>query len=184
MSRIYKNMKEAMGEIERDIMEMGITVHPHTMQNKVVKDDEDFSTLETQNYSFTIMDLHDKNECVPHLEWCKAEFQERIALRDNRVQYEEINPGKAWELRKDVWLEFLNHAKEFDYTYAQRFQRHNQIQNVIAELRENPDSRQCIIHIHTTRDVELMTFQRSSSKSTMLNVLPINDKTWKVRYYL
>ena len=149
MSRIFKNMKEALNEIERDIMEMGIKVHPHTMQNKVVKDDDSFSTLEVQNYSFAILDLADKDNCVPHLEWCKAEFQERISSLP-------INPGEAWKLRKDVWEEFLNSKKEFDYTYNQRFQVSNQIKNCIEELKINPDSRQCIIHMHFPNDVEQM----------------------------
>ena len=57
MTRIFENMTEALNEIERDIMEMGIQVWPRSMQNKDVRNDENFSTLEVQNYSFSILNL-------------------------------------------------------------------------------------------------------------------------------
>lgn len=138
MSRIYANCKEAINEIERDIHEMGITVHPHTMQNKVVKDNAAFSTKEVQNYSFTILDASDKDGIVPNLIWCVSEHSERI---DSHFK----NPGIAWKLRKDIWEEFLNEGK-FEYTYNERIQW--QIAGIIKELKENPDSRQCIIQVH------------------------------------
>ncbi len=34
-------------------------------------------------------------------EWADAEFQERISPND-------INPGEAWKLRKDLWEQFLD----------------------------------------------------------------------------
>lgn len=149
MSRIYENMKEAIGEIERDIMEMGVVVHPHTMQNKFVKDNEDYSTMEVQNYTFAIMDLSDKNTLIDNKEWCDSEFAERI---DPTIE----NPGEAWKLRKEVWEEFLNEEGMFDYTYSERLNAYNQINLIIRELIENPDTRQAIIHMHYPGDVERM----------------------------
>lgn len=146
MSRIYKNMKEAINEIERDIVEMGVLCHPHTMQNKNVKDNPDYDTLEVQNYTFTILDLSDKNECIENLKWCIEEFKERID--DSLIP---INPGKAWLLRKNVWEEFLVNGK-FDYTYNERINAFGQLKRVIKELKENPDTRQAIIHINRESD--------------------------------
>ncbi len=143
MTRIFETMKEALNEIERDIMEMGIQVHPKTMQNKSVGEDENFSTLEVQNYSFSILDFSDKNSCVVSLEWCQAEFEERIATF-------EINPGTAWKLRPEVWQEFLTEAGAFDYTYNERIRK--QLVEVIKELRDNPDSRRAVIDIHKPTD--------------------------------
>ena len=40
--RTFKNCTEAVNEIERDLHEMGVKVHPETMQNKKVADDKDF----------------------------------------------------------------------------------------------------------------------------------------------
>ncbi len=146
MTRIFENMKEAVNEIERDISEMGIIVHPHTMQNKVVKDDDNYSTMEVQNYSFSILDLSDKDELVgKDLKWCIEEFDERIQ------QEGFVNPGKAWKLRKHIWTEFLVNG-EMDYTYNERMNTDNQILRVVEELKQNPDSRQCLIHVNFHSD--------------------------------
>jgi len=138
MSRIYANCGEAINEIERDIHEMGITVHPHSMQNKIVKDDKNFSTKEVQNYTFTILTMKDKDSIINNRAWCKAEFLERVAPGFK-------NPGTAWKLRQEVWEEFLVDGK-FEYTYNERLQW--QIEGIITELKENPDTRQAIIQIH------------------------------------
>lgn len=151
MARIFRNTGEALNEIERDIVEMGIKVHPHTMQNKNVQNDDRFETKELQNYSFTILDLSDKDKYA-NLEWCKAEFQERITP--------EINPGEAYKLRADVWNEFLDEDGKFDYTYSERLNLFDQIEEVINELIENPDSRQCVIHVHYPGDIKVMQQKR------------------------
>lgn len=153
MTRIFENMKEAINEIERDIMEMGIAVHPHSFQNKNVKDNKDFSTLEVQNYSFSILNMLDKNKVVGQdLKWCQEEFKERIKTNF-------INPGEAWKLREHIWEEFLVDGK-MDYTYNERMNAFEQIELVIAELSKNPDTRQAIIHIHNPRDVRFMQTKR------------------------
>jgi len=152
MSRIYANMKEAIDEIERDIMEMGIKVHPHTMQNKNVKDNDNFSTLEVQNYTFTILDMRGKDGLVPNLFWCKAEFEERISK-----EFE--NPGKAWKLRREIWEEFLVNGK-MDYTYNERILGFDQLDLVIFELKNNPDTRQAVLHLHYPADVSNMQKKR------------------------
>lgn len=145
MGRIFENCKEAMDEIERDIVEMGIKVHPHSMQNKNVKDDDNFSTLELQNYSFTILDGRDYNGIVPHHLWLASEFMERMD--------QDINPGEAYKLRKEIWEPFLV-LNKFDYTYSERIHAENQFDRVIEELKKNPDTRQAIIHIHEPKDVK------------------------------
>jgi len=146
MGRIYKNMKESINEIERDIMEMGILVHPETMQNINVKDNPDYDTLEVQNYTFSILDTSDKDSCIENLNWCMAEFFERID--DSK---ETINPGEAWKLRESTWAPFLVEGK-MDYTYHDRMNAFAQIHRVIKELRENPDTRQAIIHVNFPED--------------------------------
>jgi thymidylate synthase len=146
MARIYMDCNEAINEIERDIAEMGIIVHPHSMQNKIVKDDDNFSTLEVQNYSFTILNTNDKDTIVPNLAWCKAEFLERIHDYHG-IESQRINPGKAWELRKEIWEEFLVDGK-FEYTYNELITEFHQLKLIIDELKENPDTRQAILILH------------------------------------
>jgi len=151
MTRIFENLKEAMNEIERDIMEMGIRVHTQTMQNKVIKDDDAFSTMEVQNYSFSILNMEEKYS--EDLAWCIHEFAERVSG-------ESMNPGQAWEKRHETWEPFLVDGK-MDYTYADRYSykkdRLNQFQSVIEILKADPDSRQAILHMHFPDDVEKAT---------------------------
>ena len=160
MTRIFENMKEAINEIERDIMEMGIRVHTVTMQNKVIKDNEDFSTLEVQNYSFSILDMTTKDEMCEDLHWCQEEFKERISG-------DECNPGKAWTIRQETWEPFLRPDGKMDYTYADRYRypkeidgpssKKTQFENVIKMLKADPNSRQAILHMHFPDDVEKAT---------------------------
>lgn len=154
MGRIFENCLEAINEIERDIMEMGIKVHTATMQNKIVKDNDDFSTLEVQNYTFTVLDTSDKNDIVGEdYQWCIEEFKERVSGQPN-------NPGEAWKLRESTWKPFLKEDGTMDYTYAERYSYgfgFTQVENVIRMLKADPDSRQAIVHMHFPEDVENAT---------------------------
>lgn len=139
--RIYKNCVEAVTDIGRELKKCATTVHTQTMQNKDIANDPDFKTKEIQAFSFAIINPQDRDE-MPQvtLDWCKAEFKERINTR------EDINPGEAWLLRKDVWEEFLNEEGRFDYTY--NFRIAWQIEAIIKELKEKPQTRQAIIEVH------------------------------------
>ena len=151
--RMFKNCVEAVNEIKREIHEMGILVHPYSMQNKIVKDDKNYSTKEVRAYSFAIIDQQDKNKIVnfQNLTWCRAEFNERISMNFK-------NPGKAYKLRDKIWSTFLR-AGSFDYTYNERICW--QLDEIISELKENPDSRQCIIEVHDrNKDHSRMRKQR------------------------
>jgi len=144
--RIYKNCKEAISEIERDLFEMGIEAHSKSMQNKIVEDDEGYKTKELQGYSFTILNSEDKDEMVGEcLNWCNSEFKERIAGWNNPKEHISLNPGEAYKLRENVWNEFLVNGK-FEYTYNERM--YWQINVLIEELKRNPESRQTIIQFH------------------------------------
>lgn len=144
--RIYANCYELMSEIFREVYEMGHIVHPHSMQNKVVKGDEEYSTKEITNYTYSLTNLFKKDYLFfadrRAKAWADAEFEER-------VDWNYVNPGKAWELRKEIWKEFLNEKGRFDYSYNNRM--FLSIHEVIRELKKNPDSRQAIISIWDAR---------------------------------
>ena len=125
--------------------EMGIVVWPKSMQNKDVSENENFSTMEVQNYNFCILDTCDRNEIVQSLEWCEAEFEERTSPMH-------VNPGTAYKLRPEIWNEFINEYGEFDYTYNERISR--QLHPVIEELRRNPDTRRAIVIVYDNVDTE------------------------------
>jgi thymidylate synthase len=148
--RIYKNCKEAVNEIKRNLYEMGVEVKPHSFQNKIIKDNDDYKTKELQNESFIILNTDDKDEIVKNLEWCKAEFVERVSRQD-------CNPGEAWKLRKETWEPFMNNGLH-DYTYANLIK--DQLDPIINELKINPDSRQCVIELHRPDDYKFLGGKR------------------------
>jgi len=135
--RIYQNFKEAHNEVKRDLAEMGIRVHPHSYQNKNIKDDPAFETVELQNYMYCVTQPR-LEDLTPTQPWADAEFEERIS-RDP------VNPGEAWKLRPDVWEQFINDSGRFDYTYGGRLS--TQYKEIINELKFNPDSRQLYLGV-------------------------------------
>lgn len=140
--RIYKNFSEATNEIKRDLAEMGVNVRPKSYQNKNVEDNPDFFTKELQNYMYTVTTprlCHLK----PTQPWADAEFEERMSDPP-------VNPGEAYKLRSEVWDQFLDSDKEFDYTYSERltnYGEYHQVRDALRILKKDPDSRQCFISI-------------------------------------
>jgi len=149
MSRIFANCKEAISEVQRDLYEMGVEVHTQTMQNKDISKDEGYKTKEMQNYSFCILDSTDMDDIVKEseLDWCHAEFEERIAGWNNADTHVPLNPGEAYKLRA-VWDEFLNDGKEGKFGYSYNERMYWQIKPVLDELRLHPETRQAIIEVH------------------------------------
>lgn len=146
--RIYLNCYELRSELMREVYEMGHHVESASMQNKDVKDNPDFLTKEIINYSYCLKSL-DKTEYLflndpESRSWVDTEFKERVSIL-------KINPGEAWKIRKEVWEQFLNDEKEFDYTYNERMRL--QLPILIQELRKNPNTRQAILSIWQATDV-------------------------------
>lgn len=149
--RIYINAEEMIEEIKRDLAEMGIVVRPATMQDKYIKGNPDYETRELQNYSYCLLDA--KSQEIPGViqPWADAEFQERVTdpwvrCSDGKGYPEFINPGKAWELRKEVWSEYMHNGK-LAYTYNELLWNNDQTMKVINRLKEDPDSRQLWISL-------------------------------------
>lgn len=150
--RIYINAGEMIEETKRDLAEMGIVVRPATMQDKYVKGNPDYETRELQNYSYCLLEA--KSQDIPGViqPWADAEFLERITdpfLRAPDGEISEphfLNPGKAWELRKEVWTEYLHEGK-MAYTYNELIWNNDQVTKIINRLKEDPDSRQLWISL-------------------------------------
>lgn len=150
--RIYINAQEMIEETKRDLAEMGIVVRPATMQDKYVKGNPDYETRELQNYSYCLLDA--KSQDIPGVTqpWADAEFLERVTdpfLRSPEGELSEphfLNPGKAWELRKEVWTEYLHEGK-MAYTYNELIWNNDQVTKIINRLKEDPDSRQLWISL-------------------------------------
>jgi thymidylate synthase len=151
--RIYINADEMIEETKRDLAEMGIVVRPATMQDKYVKGNPDYETRELQNYSYCLLDA--KSQDIPGViqPWADAEFEERVTDPFFSVRSEGgeemgnldgpcfINPGKAWELRPEVWTEYL-HGGHMAYTYNELIWNNDQLTKIMNRLKQDPDSRQ------------------------------------------
>ena len=145
--RLYRDCYEMVREVERDLWEMGILVHPQTMQDKDVSKDGDYRTKELRAYGFTILPPRaEANAMVEYLfpgttvlDYCRAEHSDRISGKAS-------NPGNSYKVRGQVWGEFLHEGK-FSYTYSERFSP--QLPKIIDELRTRPETRQAIVNIHS-----------------------------------
>lgn len=139
--RIFTRLPEALGEIQRDLKEMGIKIHPQTYQDKYVADDPSFDAYELQDYIYRVTKPipADLNALQP---WADAEFAERLDLR-----YADNNPGMAWMYREQVWRQFLQEDGTFAYTYGERIHRPDQLRLIIERLKADPDSRQAFMGI-------------------------------------
>ena len=152
--RIYSSSFELMSEMGRELNSYGQTVKPKTYQNKVIEGNEDFITKELICQQYCLTSLGDPVWLFVFShskEWADAEFQERVG-------WYELNPGKAWELRKDLWEQFLVNGK-FDYTYPERiwnplyhhgstsFNCDSAMQSIIELLKRDNDTRKAVLPI-------------------------------------
>lgn len=160
--RIYSNAYELMSEQGRNLCEMGTVVAPHSYQNKRIEGNEDYLTKEVicEHYCLTSLEqeealfVFDKDS----KRWAALELIERL---NHNIS---INPGEAWKARKEVWEEFLNDSKQFDYTYNERLWFKNDavanLHKVIVELQTNPDTRQAVVPIFHATDVAFLGGKR------------------------
>lgn len=155
--RIYTSVPEAVREVERDLWEMGIDVHPQTMQDKAVADDDGYATKELQAYGFKIVDYswseQMEREVIDYVfRATTPDYQEAVHAYvrqefNDRVSSESSNPGRSYLHRDELWREYMDHRGKFHYTYSERIVP--QLAGVIKELRTRRESRQGIINIHS-----------------------------------
>jgi thymidylate synthase len=147
LTRMFSDFPEAMNEITRDLAELGRDVHTETMQDKDIKDDPAFATKELTNYMYTVLRPNYSEIEGVHEEWVKTEWEDRLRG--------ELNPGRAWRTRPEVWEQFLEIDKGagdsklprvFAYTYSQRMGG-THIERVVEELIRHPNSRQLYLPV-------------------------------------
>ena len=147
--RVYGDCKKLMSEIFRDVLEMGIRVHPHSMQNKVVVGDDNFSTMEITNYDYCLLSLNEEDYLFLFDPTCREWIREEIMERVGPIP---VNPGQAYKIRLHVWEQFLVDGK-FDYTYPERIAGKGAFHKIANEIRVNPDSRQLVMAIWDRQDI-------------------------------
>ena len=148
--RIFRQFPEALGEIKRELKEMGIKCHSQTVQDQYVGDDPAFASLELQNYAYMVSQpkLEDLKPTQP---WADAEFEERVSGRS-------LNPGEAWKLRPEVWEPFIERDGGFSYTYAHRLSKgiSSQLYCLLANMKKFPDNRNHLLTIWEAEDLGMV----------------------------
>ena len=138
--RIFSNTHDLMSEMGREVYSYGAIVKPKHYQNKDIEGNEDFVTKEIICQQYCLTGMKDPRWLFTYTKargWADAEFQERINPQP-------INPGKAWELRKDLWEQFLV-GGEFDYTYSERMA--GTVGALIKLLKCDQDTRKAVLPI-------------------------------------
>jgi len=126
--RIFSNAEQMVREVERDLFEMGTRYQSKTVQDKYVKDDPDYQTIELVGYSYMLTDFdndHIENVALYSgylnlkTDWLIEEMAERI--HGPHESYWE-NPGAAWERNEELWRPFLRNGC-FSYSYTERWRQ-------------------------------------------------------------
>jgi thymidylate synthase len=148
MSRLFADFPEAQNEITRDLAELGTNVHTETMQDKYIANDPDYATKELTNYVYTVLKPNYTEIEGVHEEWVKQEWEDRLIG--------DLNPGRAWQLRREVWddlREKRGTSGSFSYTYSQRMGG-SHIDKLVDELLRHPNSRQLWLPVWYPNDEE------------------------------
>jgi len=74
----------------------------------------------------------------PHQPWADVEFEERVDTYPH-------NPGKAWAQLPEVWEPMKEKDGRYSYTYSERMCFH--LREVLAELRNNPLTREAFLAV-------------------------------------
>jgi thymidylate synthase len=151
MSRLFADFPEAQNEITRDLAELGTDVWTETMQDKDIKGDPDFMTKELTNYTYTVLKPNYEEIEGTHDEWIQQEWEDRLVG--------ELNPGRSWQLRREVWDQFREKQNKpgfegfgiFSYTYSERMGGKH-LDKLIDELLRHPHSRQLWLPVWYTKD--------------------------------
>ncbi len=179
--RIYSDPIEMYDEVGRDLWEMGIKVHPQTMQDKHVASDQDYETLELRAYCYQLkvdFNMQRVEDMVVHaggnLNYCLAEFYDR-------VDPDFVNPGKAWKKMRHVWEEFIHNGK-FSYTYNERY--FPQLDKLIEQLETNPESRQGIMTVYDYHDDQISAGGKARIPCSLLYQFLIRENKLDIIYHM
>jgi hypothetical protein len=145
--RFYSTFPVAINEITRELKEMGILLHPKSVQNLDVSTNPDYDMFELQDYSYRVTQPQWQDIPLRSQEWFNAEFAERVSGIP-------LNPGEAWKFRADYWKQFFSTKPGrqgiFDYAYPDRMSKN--LLNVIEALKADPYTRRAWLSVLSNED--------------------------------
>lgn len=158
MSRIFRDCEQMVREIDRELKVSGITVPVKHYQNKELEGDSQ-KTKELIGVNFTISKPYlGRREMLEFIfrddadrieRYCNAEFKDRVDRRG-------LNPGTSYLIRLDLWQQFMSRDKDgkFDYTYSERMNEFGQLDNAIAALKDDINSRRAMVMVFKPEDTQ------------------------------
>lgn len=158
MARIFKDCLEMVQEMDRELKVSGITVPVKHYQNKeLIGDNQNTKELIGVNFIISKPNLK-KKEMLEFLFKNDADNIEKYCEQEliDRINREGINPGNSYKIRLDLWQSLMSKkdGEKFDYTYSERINYHNQLDNVISTLKEDEHSRRAMIMIFKPEDTD------------------------------
>lgn len=156
--RIFRNFKEYIREMPREVFSRGTDVMDKTVQGKIVTRSGGYEQKELYGVSFTINDLSDADEMM---KIAKQLFKkEHLTSSIAKLWFKEMitNPTtkeKWWnqtKYTKNYFKNFCDEGNGFSsYGYGERIIP--QLNDVIKRLKTNLYSRGAYIAIHDSRDI-------------------------------
>jgi thymidylate synthase len=158
MARIFKDCLEMVQEMDRELKVSGITVPVKHYQNKeLIGDNQNTKELIGVNFIISKPNLK-KKEMLDFLFKDEADNIEKYCEQEllDRINREGLNPGNSYKIRLDLWQSLMSKkdGEKFDYTYSERINYHNQLDNVISALKEDEHSRRAMIMIFKPEDTD------------------------------
>ena len=187
MARIFKDCLEMVQEMDRELKVSGITVPVKHYQNKeLVGENQNTKELIGVNFIISKPSLK-KKEMLEFLFKEEADNIEKYCEQEllDRVNREGLNPGNSYKIRLDLWQSLMSKkdGEKFDYTYSERINYHNQLDNAIASLKEDEHSRRAMVMIFKPEDTdESMGFATRIPCSISYQFVIRNNKLMVIYY--
>lgn len=187
MARIFKDCLEMVQEMDRELKVSGITVPVKHYQNKeLVGENQNTKELIGVNFIISKPGLK-KKEMLEFLFKEEADNIEKYCEQEllDRVNREGLNPGNSYKIRLDLWQSLMSKkdGEKFDYTYSERINFHNQLDNAIASLKDDEHSRRAMVMIFKPEDTdESMGFATRIPCSISYQFVIRNNKLMVIYY--
>lgn len=156
--RVFKNCKELIQEIPREIFTRGINVMDKTVQGKIVTKADGFEQKELYGFSYILNSFKDRDEMmqIAYELFSKEHLKKEVAevwfsdMLTNQTLKE--NWWNTTEYTREYFNKFCKEAMgEASYSYGERIIP--QIDSLIKRLTNNLYARGAYISIHDNRDI-------------------------------
>ena len=124
-----------------------------SIYNIISKQGVDFDNTKTLfNVGFTLLNPEDNHITTPFRKWnikyAEAEWEWYLS-GDPRVK----KLGEIYGMVPKIWEQMADENGEVNSNYGYQWKRHNQLENVISELKQSPSTRRAVISIYDGKEI-------------------------------